>query len=47
MDKELKHMLMEAKIQGYGSMTNSRGSRTERIQNKGKYKHLHDDGFVD
>ena len=24
-----------------------RGSRSERIQNEGKYKHLHDDGFVD
>ncbi len=47
MDKELKHGLMEAKIQGCGSMANSKGPRSERIQNKGKYKHHHDDCFVD
>ena len=46
MDQELKHLL-EANNQGCGSMANSKGPRSERIQNKGKYKHLHDDGFVD
>ncbi len=47
MDTELIHLLMETNNQGCGSMANSKGPRTEKIQNEGKYKHLHDDDFVD